>query len=90
MDAGLNWYLNPNLQLSLNYHHVEVERLNPRRTGQPHAVRSRAATPPIGVEIGQDYDVVGLRTSRPPASAHIRSMIVPVPSPPPQHIAIRA
>jgi phosphate-selective porin OprO/OprP len=59
---GLNWYLNSNLRMSLNYYRVEVDRLNPAGPGNPTPFGPAPSTPPIGVEIGQDYDVVGIRT----------------------------
>jgi phosphate-selective porin OprO/OprP len=59
---GLNWYLNPNLRMSLNYYHIDVDRLNPAGPGNPTPFGPAPATPPVGVQIGQDYDVLGLRT----------------------------
>ena len=59
MTLGVNWYLNANLRASLNYFMVDVDRLNPG-----NAVFGAApATPNApGVQIGQDYDAVALRT----------------------------
>jgi phosphate-selective porin OprO/OprP len=59
---GLNWYLNPNLRMSLNYYIIDVDRLNPAGPGNPTPFGAAPATPPIGVQIGQDYNVVGFRT----------------------------
>jgi len=60
--AGLNWYLNPNLKLMFNWLHVDVDRLNPASAANPAPFGLPPATPPIGVEIGQDLDIFALRT----------------------------
>ena len=59
---GVNWYLNPNFKLMLNYMLIDVERLNPAGPGNTAPFGAAPATPPIGVEIGQDLDVIALRT----------------------------
>jgi phosphate-selective porin OprO and OprP len=59
---GVNWYLNNNFKLLLNYLMIDVERLNPAGPGNTAPFGAGAATPPIGVEIGQDLDVFALRT----------------------------
>jgi phosphate-selective porin OprO/OprP len=59
---GLNWYLNANFRMSFNYYHVDVDRLNPAGPGNPTPFGPAPSTPPIGVQIGQDYDVFGIRS----------------------------
>lgn len=59
---GVNWYLNTNVKLMLNWLHVDVERLNPAGVGNLTPFGPAPATPPIGVQIGQDLDIYGLRT----------------------------
>lgn len=62
VTLGLNWYLNSNAKLLFNYLHVDVDRLNPAGPGNLLPFGSGTATPPIGVQIGQDYDAVAVRT----------------------------
>lgn len=52
-SVGVNWYLNANLRMMLNYLHVDINRLSPN-----------AATfaTPVGAEVGQTYDAIALRT----------------------------
>jgi phosphate-selective porin OprO/OprP len=59
---GVNWYVNPNVKLMLNWLHVDVDRLNPAGPGNLTPFGAAPGTPPIGVEIGQDLDIYGLRT----------------------------
>lgn len=59
---GVNWYLNPNFKVMMNYLLIDVERLNPAGPGNLTPFGASPATPPIGVEIGQDLDVIALRT----------------------------
>ena len=59
---GVNWYVNANVKLMLNWLHVDVDRLNPAGVGNPTPFGPAPATPPIGVQIGQDLDIYGLRT----------------------------
>jgi phosphate-selective porin OprO/OprP len=60
--VGLNWYLNVNLKLLFDYSRIEVDRLNPARTGSPIPFGDGALTPPFGVQIGQDLNSYALRT----------------------------
>lgn len=60
--VGLNWYLNANFRMSLNYYHVDVDRLNPASLANPTPFGAAPNTPPTGVQIGQEYDVIGLRS----------------------------
>jgi phosphate-selective porin OprO/OprP len=59
---GVNWYLNANLRMSLNYFMVDVDRLNPAGPGNLTPFGAAPSTPPNGVQIGQDYDAIALRT----------------------------
>jgi phosphate-selective porin OprO/OprP len=56
--VGLNWYPNANLKFALDYMHIEVDRLNPGGG----AFGAAPSTPPAGVHIGQDLNVLALRS----------------------------
>ena len=60
--VGVNWYLNTNLKLLLNYSHIKVDRLNPARAASPIPFGDAPLTPPFGVQIGQDLNSYALRT----------------------------
>jgi phosphate-selective porin OprO/OprP len=60
--AGINWYLNPNLKLMLNYLHIDVDRLNPAGPENATPFGAPPATPPPGVNVGQTLDVYALRS----------------------------
>jgi phosphate-selective porin OprO and OprP len=62
LTLGLNWYLNPNFKVLLNYLMIDVDRLNPAGPGNLTPFGAAPGTPPIGVQIGQDLDVFALRT----------------------------
>jgi phosphate-selective porin OprO/OprP len=62
LAVGLNWFMTPNLRMSFNYLHVDVDRLNPAGPGNTAPFGAPPATPPVGVEIGQSYDAFALRT----------------------------
>jgi phosphate-selective porin OprO/OprP len=62
LGAGVNWYLNSNVKLMLNYLHVDVDRLNPAGPGNATPFGDSPATPPIGVEVGQTLDIYALRS----------------------------
>jgi len=57
---GINWYVSANVRLMLDYLRVSVDRLNP--AGVEDLAPFGSATPPIGVQIGQDLDVIALRS----------------------------
>jgi len=59
---GLNWYAVPGVRFSLNHQTVDIHRLNPARDGDLTPFGPSPETPPPGVEIGQDFQVVSLRT----------------------------
>jgi phosphate-selective porin OprO/OprP len=59
---GVNWYINANVKVMLNWLHVDVDRLNPAGVGNLLPFGPAPATPPLGVQIGQDLDIYGLRT----------------------------
>jgi len=59
---GVNWFPNPNVKVMLNYLLIDVNRLNPAGPGNTQPFGAAPNTPPNGVEIGQDLDVIALRT----------------------------
>lgn len=62
LALGLNWYLNPNFKVMMNYLLIDVDRLNPAGPGNLAPFGAAPGTPPVGAEIGQDLDVFALRT----------------------------
>ncbi len=59
--AGLNWYPNSNVRFMFDVLHVNVNRLNPASaTGTPFG--AAPATPPVGAQIGQDFNAFALRS----------------------------
>ena len=59
---GANWYLNANFKLMLDYMRIDVDRLNPAGPGNLTPFGAAPLTPPIGVQIGQDLNVIALRS----------------------------
>jgi phosphate-selective porin OprO/OprP len=59
---GVNWFINPNLRIILDYLRVDVDRLNPAGAGNATPFGPVPGTPPIGVQIGQDLNIYGLRS----------------------------
>jgi phosphate-selective porin OprO/OprP len=59
---GVNWYLNTHVRLMLDYLHIDVDRLNPAGPGNLQPFGPAPATPPIGVQVGQDLNVIALRS----------------------------
>lgn len=59
---GLSWYINPSVRLLFNYLRIDVDRLNPASLANPLPFGPAPATPPIGVQIGQDLDIFAIRS----------------------------
>lgn len=59
LSVGLNWYLNNAVMLQATYRNVSVDRTS---TGVTGAYGSGTFTPPIGAQIGQDFDIYSFRT----------------------------
>jgi phosphate-selective porin OprO/OprP len=59
---GVNWYPNPSIKVMLDYLLIDVDRLNPAGIGNTQPFGQAPNTPPNGVQIGQDLDVIALRT----------------------------
>ena len=59
---GVNWYPNPNIKLMLDYLLIDVNRVNPAGPGNAQPFGPAPNTPPVGVQVGQDLDVIALRT----------------------------
>ncbi|HEY5106693.1 MAG TPA: porin [Caulobacteraceae bacterium] len=53
ISAGINWYLNPIMRIMLDFQHVMLDRLSPNGT---------LYSTPTGAQIGQDYNVVSVRS----------------------------
>jgi phosphate-selective porin OprO and OprP len=62
LTLGVNWYVNPNFKVMMNYLLIDVDRLNPAGPGNLTPFGASPGTPPAGVDIGQDLDVFALRT----------------------------
>jgi len=62
ITLGVNWFPNPNVKVMLDYLMIDVERFNPAGPGNAEPFGPAPNTPPIGVDVGQDLDVVALRT----------------------------
>ncbi|HEU4781331.1 MAG TPA: porin [Steroidobacteraceae bacterium] len=62
LTVGVNWFMNPNVKMMLDYMMIDMDRLNPAGPGNSAPFGASPATPPIGVQIGQDLDVIALRT----------------------------
>ena len=59
---GVNWFPNANVKVMLNYLLIDVDRLNPAGPGNLQPFGPAPNTPPIGVNVGQELDVIALRT----------------------------
>ncbi|HET9474030.1 MAG TPA: porin [Steroidobacteraceae bacterium] len=59
---GINWYPHANMKLMLDYLMIDVDRLNPAGPGNTAPFGAAPNTPPVGVQIGQDLDVIALRS----------------------------
>jgi phosphate-selective porin OprO and OprP len=62
LTLGVNWYPNANFRVMMNYIMIDVDRLNPAGPGNLTPFGPAPSTPPTGVEIGQDLDVLAIRT----------------------------
>ena len=62
LTFGVHWYLNPNFEVRRNYLLIDVARLTPAGPSNHTPFGDSPATPPAGVEIGQDLDAFALRT----------------------------
>jgi phosphate-selective porin OprO and OprP len=62
VTLGVNWYVNANFKVMMNYLLIDVDRLNPAGPGNTQPFGPAPNTPPIGVQVGQDLDVFALRT----------------------------
>ena len=62
ITLGVNWYPNNNVKVMLDYLMIDVERFNPAGPGNTQPFGPAPNTPPLGVDIGQDLDVIALRT----------------------------
>ena len=62
ITLGVNWFPNPNIKVMLDYLMIDVERFNPAGPGNAQPFGPAPNTPPIGVDVGQDLDVIALRT----------------------------
>jgi phosphate-selective porin OprO/OprP len=62
LTLGVNWYPNANFRVMMNYNMIDVDRLNPAGPGNLAPFGPAPATPPNGVEIGQDLDVLAIST----------------------------
>jgi phosphate-selective porin OprO/OprP len=62
ITLGVNWYPNANFRVMMNYIMIDVDRLNPAGPGNLTPFGPSPSTPPVGVEIGQDLDVLAIRT----------------------------
>ena len=56
---GLNWYVNNNIRFLLDYQIIDVDRLS---SGAANAYGAGVFVPPAGAQIGQDLEIVSLRT----------------------------
>jgi phosphate-selective porin OprO/OprP len=59
ITLGVNWYVNNNIRFLLDYQWVEVDRLS---TGVANAYGTGVFVPPAGAQIGQDLEIVSIRT----------------------------
>mgnify|MGYP000876632379 CR=1 FL=1 len=59
VTLGLNWYVNNNIRFLVDYQWVNVDRLS---TGVANAYGSGVFVPPAGSQIGQDLEILSVRT----------------------------
>ncbi|CAN7478244.1 OprO/OprP family phosphate-selective porin [Phenylobacterium sp. LjRoot164] len=61
LGAAVLWYPRPRVRVMFNYLHVNVDRLNPAGPDDPDPFGPVPSTPPIGVQIGQNLDIMAVR-----------------------------
>ncbi len=59
ITLGLNWYVNNNIRFLLDYQWIEVDRLS---SGAANAYGTGIFVPAAGAQIGQDLEIVSIRT----------------------------
>lgn len=59
ITLGLNWYVNNNIRFLLDYQWIDVDRLS---SGAANAYGTGVFVPPAGSQIGQDLEIVSIRT----------------------------
>ncbi|HTE42348.1 MAG TPA: porin [Steroidobacteraceae bacterium] len=59
---GVNWYATPSVKFMLNFLRVDVDRINPATSPAATPFGPAPATPPVGVQIGQQYNAIALRS----------------------------
>jgi phosphate-selective porin OprO and OprP len=59
---GVSWYLNSSVRLMFNWLRIDADRLNPAGPGNLTPFGPSPATPPLGVDIGQDLDIFAVRS----------------------------
>lgn len=61
LGAALLWYPRPRVRVMFNYLHVNVDRLNPAGPEDTEPFGPVPSTPPIGVQVGQNLDIMAVR-----------------------------
>lgn len=59
VTLGLNWYVNNNVRFLLDYQWINVDR---QSTGVASAYGTGVFVPPAGAQIGQDLEILSIRT----------------------------
>lgn len=61
VSASLEWFPRRRFRVMLNALHVNVDRLNPASAENPEPFGPPPLTPPIGVRIGQSFNIFAIR-----------------------------